>query len=228
LAQVPQERARPRAEPHCKPRPRPNPSRRSTPLRDAREIRVRAAPRASSAAPPAQHDDAARGRRPLLLLQGSRARGGGRQRERRSGGGAGAPRRRSRAAAPPPLPFDPLRAHRAGRHARPAPPRAAAEADPPGSAEGDSFALPENFCIIESRDAVKDFASLQLDEIADNISARRNRIFLLMEEVRRLRIQQRLKVRRRRSGRWRADAGAAGLEKGWVECHNSRAAAAAV
>jgi hypothetical protein len=133
-----------------------------------------------------------------------------------------------RAAAPPPLPFDPLRAHRAGRHARPAPPRAAAEADPPGSAEGDSFALPENFCIIESRDAVKDFASLQLDEIADNISARRNRIFLLMEEVRRLRIQQRLKVRRRRSGRWRADAGAAGLEKGWVECHNSRAAAAAV
>jgi hypothetical protein len=40
----------------------------------------------------------------------------------------------------------------------------------------------------------QDFASLQLDEIGDNITARRNRIFLLMEEVRRLRIQQRLKV----------------------------------
>ncbi|KIZ00449.1 hypothetical protein MNEG_7511, partial [Monoraphidium neglectum] len=57
----------------------------------------------------------------------------------------------------------------------------------------DSYALPENFCIIESRDAVKDFAGMQLDEITDNITSRRNRIFLLMEEVRRLRIQQRLK-----------------------------------
>jgi hypothetical protein len=33
-----------------------------------------------------------------------------------------------------------------------------------------------------------------LEEISQNISARRNKIFLLMEEVRRLRIQQRIKV----------------------------------
>jgi len=34
---------------------------------------------------------------------------------------------------------------------------------------------------------------MQLSELDDNITARRNRIFLLMEEVRRLRIQRRLK-----------------------------------
>lgn len=37
---------------------------------------------------------------------------------------------------------------------------------------------------------------MQLNEISQNIQSRRNKIFLLMEEVRRLRIQQRLKVRR--------------------------------
>ncbi|KAH7423779.1 hypothetical protein KP509_12G073300 [Ceratopteris richardii] len=36
---------------------------------------------------------------------------------------------------------------------------------------------------------------MQLQEIRDNIKSRRNKIFLLMEEVRRLRIQQRLKSR---------------------------------
>ncbi len=40
---------------------------------------------------------------------------------------------------------------------------------------------------------LQDFAKLQLEEISTNISARRNKIFLLMEEVRRLRIQQRIK-----------------------------------
>lgn len=35
---------------------------------------------------------------------------------------------------------------------------------------------------------------MQLSDIADSIAARRNKIFLMMEEVRRLRIQQRLKV----------------------------------
>lgn len=54
-------------------------------------------------------------------------------------------------------------------------------------------AFDENFCIIESRETVKDFANLQSSEIRNNITARRNKIFLLMEEVRRLRIQQRLK-----------------------------------
>lgn len=57
----------------------------------------------------------------------------------------------------------------------------------------DCEALPEPFCLIESRDSVKNFASMQLTEVDQNITARRNRIFLLMEEVRRLRIQRRLK-----------------------------------
>ena len=42
---------------------------------------------------------------------------------------------------------------------------------------------------------MQDFAALQLNEINAGIHSRRNKIFLLMEEVRRLRIQQRLKVR---------------------------------
>ena len=40
---------------------------------------------------------------------------------------------------------------------------------------------------------LQDFAALQLDEIEKNIASRRNKIFLLMEEVRRLRIQLRLR-----------------------------------
>ncbi|GBG75961.1 hypothetical protein CBR_g21203 [Chara braunii] len=51
----------------------------------------------------------------------------------------------------------------------------------------------QKFIIIEGRDTVEDFAKLQLQEIAENITRRRNKIFLLMEEVRRLRIQQRLR-----------------------------------
>lgn len=71
----------------------------------------------------------------------------------------------------------------------------------------DSTALTENFCLIESRDSVKvrpyahgnstssthckqDFAMLNLKEIETSIEARRNKIFLLMEEVRRLRMQR--------------------------------------
>ncbi|KAJ8626005.1 hypothetical protein MRB53_019312 [Persea americana] len=49
------------------------------------------------------------------------------------------------------------------------------------------------FCIIEGPETVQDFASMQLQEIQDNIRSRRNKIFLHMEEVRRLRIQQRIK-----------------------------------
>lgn len=40
------------------------------------------------------------------------------------------------------------------------------------------------FCIIEGRDTVMDFAQMDLQEIRDNITRRRNKIFLLMEEVR--------------------------------------------
>lgn len=68
---------------------------------------------------------------------------------------------------------------------------------------GDNTALPRiedgssgntgSFCIIEGPETVQDFANMQLQEISDNIKSRRNKIFLLMEEVRRLRIQQRIK-----------------------------------
>ncbi|CAN6846964.1 unnamed protein product [Brassica oleracea] len=50
-----------------------------------------------------------------------------------------------------------------------------------------------NFCIIEGSETVQDFVQMQLQEIQDNIRSRRNKIFLLMEEVRRLRVQQRIK-----------------------------------
>jgi hypothetical protein len=40
------------------------------------------------------------------------------------------------------------------------------------------------FCIIEGRETVLDFSQMQLQEIRDNITSRRNKIFLLMEEVR--------------------------------------------
>ncbi|KAF7818807.1 protein ORANGE-LIKE, chloroplastic [Senna tora] len=53
--------------------------------------------------------------------------------------------------------------------------------------------IPSNFCIIEGPETVQDFGQLQLQEIEDNIKSRRNKIFLLMEEVRRLRVQQRIK-----------------------------------
>uniref|UniRef100_A0A2P2JC78 Uncharacterized protein MANES_06G130100 n=1 Tax=Rhizophora mucronata TaxID=61149 RepID=A0A2P2JC78_RHIMU len=49
------------------------------------------------------------------------------------------------------------------------------------------------FCIIEGPETVQDFAKMELEEIQDNIRSRRNKIFLHMEEVRRLRIQQRIK-----------------------------------
>lgn len=41
----------------------------------------------------------------------------------------------------------------------------------------------------------QDFANMPIDEVRANINSRRDKIFLLMEELRRLRIQQRLKAR---------------------------------
>ncbi|MED6167258.1 hypothetical protein PIB30_001154 [Stylosanthes scabra] len=71
------------------------------------------------------------------------------------------------------------------------------------SSESSSFALDSDtsdknasapgFCIIEGPETVQDFDKMELQEIQDNIRSRRNKIFLHMEEVRRLRIQQRLK-----------------------------------
>lgn len=71
------------------------------------------------------------------------------------------------------------------------PTRSSASAFVPDSLE--SVALPENYCLIESRDSVKDFAALNPVEIDTNIESRRNKIFLLLEEVRRLRIQKKIK-----------------------------------
>lgn len=47
--------------------------------------------------------------------------------------------------------------------------------------------------VSELRDSLRDFESLQDEELELNIQSRRNKIFLLMEEVRRLKIQQRVK-----------------------------------
>ena len=71
----------------------------------------------------------------------------------------------------------------------------AEEDDAEGAARDfDSQALPENYCIIEGRNSVVDFADMQAGEIAQNIESRRQRLFLLMEELRRLRVQQRVKT----------------------------------
>ena len=55
----------------------------------------------------------------------------------------------------------------------------------------DSTALPANFCIIEggARDKVRDFADLGIDELLSNIESRKNKVFIMLEEVRRLRVQ---------------------------------------
>ncbi|PRQ44018.1 putative Heat shock protein DnaJ, cysteine-rich [Rosa chinensis] len=54
--------------------------------------------------------------------------------------------------------------------------------------------VPSSFCIIEGPETVQDFVQMQLQEIQDNIRSRRNKIFLLMEELRRLRVQHRIKM----------------------------------
>lgn len=45
------------------------------------------------------------------------------------------------------------------------------------------FVFGSNFCIIEGPETIEDFVQMQLQEIQDNIKSRRNKIFLLMEEV---------------------------------------------
>ncbi|GJN21223.1 hypothetical protein PR202_gb08684 [Eleusine coracana subsp. coracana] len=55
-----------------------------------------------------------------------------------------------------------------------------------------------SFCIIEGPETIEDFAQMQSQEIQDNIKSRRNKIFLLMEEVRRLRVQQRIRTAERK------------------------------
>ncbi|KAM2104619.1 hypothetical protein ACFX1R_015201 [Malus domestica] len=43
-------------------------------------------------------------------------------------------------------------------------------------------------------ETLQDFVQMQLQEIQDNIRSRRNKIFLLMEELRRLRVQHRIRM----------------------------------
>ncbi|CAN6245350.1 unnamed protein product [Urochloa humidicola] len=64
---------------------------------------------------------------------------------------------------------------------------------PPFGVGEDQATGSPGFCIIEGPETVQDFAKLDLQEIQDNIRSRRNKIFLHMEEIRRLRIQQRIK-----------------------------------
>ncbi|XP_047948280.1 protein ORANGE-LIKE, chloroplastic-like, partial [Salvia hispanica] len=71
---------------------------------------------------------------------------------------------------------------------------ASANSDAPGDSDASTF------CIIEGPETVQDFVQMQLQEIQDNIKSRRNKIFLLMEELRRLRVQQRIK-----SMKWEPD-----------------------
>lgn len=64
------------------------------------------------------------------------------------------------------------------------------------SASGDEGAeegIGNAFCIIEGRDTVKDFAELQISELEGQIESRRSKIFLLMEEMRRMKILMRVK-----------------------------------
>ena len=90
------------------------------------------------------------------------------------------------------LSFDPLRRNASTQHAR----RSDTRIQAAGNDEEEDFsALPENFCIIESRESVKSFSDMQNEELELNIQSRRNKIFLLMEEVRRLRIQQRMRMK---------------------------------
>eukprot|EP00793_Prasinoderma_coloniale_P005202 PRCOL_00000963-RA len=49
------------------------------------------------------------------------------------------------------------------------------------------------FCIIEDGSIINNFDSLSGDELNTNIESRRNEIFRLMEEVRRLRVQQKIR-----------------------------------
>jgi len=71
---------------------------------------------------------------------------------------------------------------------------ASASSSGPGPAATSSQdGLPDNFCIIDDYGGIKEFDKYDLQEISKSIQARRSRIFLLMEEVRRLRIEQRNK-----------------------------------
>jgi len=70
--------------------------------------------------------------------------------------------------------FDPCHRLRGSQPAHSAAPRAAPGDQAPNLSRmsDDTIALPENFCIIEDRSTVADFAHLQLDAIDESIQAR--------------------------------------------------------
>lgn len=59
----------------------------------------------------------------------------------------------------------------------------------------DSITPSSDVCLIESRHSMHDFANLQKEELKAQVESRRNKVFLLLEEIRRLRIQLQLKSR---------------------------------
>ncbi|XP_062005005.1 protein ORANGE-LIKE, chloroplastic [Rosa rugosa] len=73
-------------------------------------------------------------------------------------------------------------------------PRVSCSSSSEKSSPGGDNITPSSFCIIEGPETVQDFVQMQLQEIQDNIRSRRNKIFLLMEELRRLRVQHRIKM----------------------------------
>lgn len=103
----------------------------------------------------------------------------------------------------------------------PASPASATPASSLPPTSGTSTSPSDNYCIIESRESVKDFAGLELGAVTEAIRARRNRIYFLMEEVRRLRIQERLK-----SGGFTPPGVAAAASSGGADAGTSNAAPA--
>jgi len=59
----------------------------------------------------------------------------------------------------------------------------------------ESIDIPDDICLIEGSHSIKYFENLQMDDLRAQIESRRNKIFLLLEEIRRLRVQQKLKRR---------------------------------
>lgn len=59
----------------------------------------------------------------------------------------------------------------------------------------ESLDIPADFSLIESRQSGNDFANLEKEEIKTQIEYRRTKVFRLLEEVRRLRIQLQLRSR---------------------------------
>ena len=75
-------------------------------------------------------------------------------------------------------------------------PNADDASDPDAPGKYDSSSLPASFCIIEGgQNQVRDFADMIPSELMNNIESRKQRVFIMLEEVRRLRVQLQLRTR---------------------------------